>query len=101
MSTQLLYTVTYIYTAGFEVVDTEIGREYIPERIYTRPWSTCMYIYCPEGKTKGVNDQTIFIFIISSTLHLNLPGENRPVEYSALSINTFLKLEEFQISQKI
>lgn len=64
MSTQLLYTVTYIYTAGFEVVDTEIGRENIPERIYTRPWSTCMYIYCPEGKTKGVNDQTIFIFII-------------------------------------
>lgn len=53
--TQLLYTVTLIYTAGFEVVDTEIGREYIPERIYTRPWSTCMYIYCPEGKTKGVN----------------------------------------------
>lgn len=98
MSTQLLYTVTYIYTAGFEVVDTEKGREYIPERIYTRPWSTCMYIYCPEGKTKGVNDQTIFIFI---TLHLNLPGENRPVEYSALSINTFLKLEEFQISQNI
>lgn len=38
---------------------------------------------------------------ISSTFHLNLPGENRPVEYSALSINTFLKLEEFQISQKI
>lgn len=37
MSTQLLYTVTYIYTAGFEVVDTEKGREYIPERIYTRP----------------------------------------------------------------
>lgn len=37
MSTQLLYTVTYIYTAGFEVVDTEISREYIPERIYTRP----------------------------------------------------------------
>lgn len=37
MSTQLLYTVTCIYTAGFEVVDKEIGREYIPERIYTRP----------------------------------------------------------------
>lgn len=101
MSTQLLYTVTYIYTAGFEVVDTEIGREYIPERIYTRPWSTCMYIYCPEGKTKGLMTKQYLYLSLSSTLHLNLPGENRPVEYSALSINTFLKLEEFQISQKI
>lgn len=63
MSTQLLYTVTYIYTAGFEVVDTEIGGN-IFRNVYTHVPDLHVCIYCPEGKTKGVNDQTIFIFII-------------------------------------
>lgn len=92
MSTQLLYTVTYIYTAGFEVVDT----------VYTHvpDLHVCISIV-PRVKQKGLMTKQYLYLSLSSTLHLNLPGENRPVEYSALSINTFLKLEKFQISQKI
>lgn len=61
-----------------------------------------MYVYIvPRVKQKGLMTKQYLYLSISSTLHLNLPGENRPVEYNALSINTFLKLEEFQISQKI
>lgn len=61
-----------------------------------------MYVYIvPRVKQKGLMTKQYLYLSISSTLHLNLPGENRPVDYSALSINAFLKLEEFQISQKI
>lgn len=61
-----------------------------------------MYVYIVSRvKQKGLMTKQYLYLSLSSTLHLNLPGENRPVEYSALSINTFLRLEEFQISQKI
>lgn len=96
MSTQLLYTVTYIYTAGFEVWQGIYSGTYIH--------TSLIYIYVyivPRVKQKGLMTKQYLYLSLSSTLHLNLPGENRPVEYSALSINTFLKLEEFQISQKI
>lgn len=87
----------FIYTAGFEVGDKEIVRK-LYRNAYTHVPDLHVCIYCPEGRTKGANDKTILYLSISSTLHLNLPEENRTVEYNTLGINTFLKLKEFQIS---
>lgn len=58
-----MYTLTCIYTAGFEVGDKEIGRKYVPGRIYTHVPDLHVCRYCPGGRTKGVNDEPIFIFI--------------------------------------
>lgn len=83
-----MYTLTCIYTAGFEVGDKEIGRKYVPGRIYTHVPDLHVCRYCPGVEQKGLMTNQYLYLSISSTLHQNLPEENRQVEYNALSINT-------------